>query len=96
MSAKSQKIIKAARNGKESLAAKKDAQCLKFSRHGVKDVDDFSGLMSSMMSDLIEGKISPQIGNAVCNAGGKLLQAVGMQLRHSKNKVRTTSLQLVG
>lgn len=54
--------------------------------------------MSAMMSDLIEGSIAPQIGNAVCNAGGKLLKAVELQLKYGKQQSDGSSplLQLVG
>ena len=41
--------------------------------------------MTNLMADLIEGKVSPQIGNAVCNAGGKLLKIVDMQHRYGKS-----------
>lgn len=34
------------------------------------------------MSDLIEGRMSPAVGNATCNAGGKLLKMVEMQYRY--------------
>ena len=37
--------------------------------------------MSAMMSDLLEGKVTPRVANATCNAGGKLLKIVEMQLR---------------
>lgn len=34
------------------------------------------------MSDLIEGKITAAVGNAACNAGGKLLKVVEMQMKY--------------
>lgn len=34
------------------------------------------------MTDLIEGRIAPAVGNATCNAGGKLLKAVEMQFKY--------------
>lgn len=34
------------------------------------------------MTDLIEGNITPAIGNATCNAGGKLLKVVDLQYRY--------------
>ena len=40
--------------------------------------------MSCLISDLVEGSITPQIGNAVVNAGGKLLKVVEMQLKYGK------------
>lgn len=51
----------------------------------VRTATDFAGLMTNLMADLIEGKVSPQIGNAVCNAGGKLLKIVDMQHRYGKS-----------
>lgn len=38
--------------------------------------------MSAMMGDLIAGRVTPQVGNAVCNVGGKLLKIVEMQHRY--------------
>lgn len=38
--------------------------------------------MSSIMTDLIEGTITPEIGNATCNAGGKLLKVVELQYKY--------------
>jgi hypothetical protein len=41
--------------------------------------------MSALMSDVIEGKISPQVANATCNAGGKLLKVVELQYRYANS-----------
>jgi hypothetical protein len=38
--------------------------------------------MSALMIDLIEGSVSPGIGNAACNAGGKLLKVVELQHKY--------------
>lgn len=38
--------------------------------------------MSAMMSDVISGQISAGTVNAACNAGGKLLKAVEMQMKY--------------
>jgi len=38
--------------------------------------------MSALMSDLIEGSVAPQVGNATCNAGGKLLRIVELQYKY--------------
>jgi len=43
---------------------------------------DFAGLMSALMSDLIDGRVTPNVGNATCNAGGKLLKVVEMQYKY--------------
>lgn len=38
--------------------------------------------MSALMSDLIDGRVTPNIGNATCNAGGKLLKVVEMEYKY--------------
>lgn len=40
--------------------------------------------MSAQMSDLIEGRMDPSVGNAVCNTGGKLLKVVEMQFKYGR------------
>lgn len=54
--------------------------------------------MSALMSDLIEGSVTPGVGNAAVNAGGKLLKVAELQLQYgSVNGVekRARSLELV-
>lgn len=34
------------------------------------------------MSDLIEGRITPNIGNATCKAAGQLLRVVELQMKY--------------
>lgn len=41
-------------------------------------------MMSALMSDLIEGNVTPQVGNATVNAGGKLLKVVELQLKYGR------------
>ncbi len=38
--------------------------------------------MSALMSDIIAGRVTPSVGNAACNAGGKLLKVVEMQYKY--------------
>lgn len=57
---------------------------LAIANRGVKTGTDFANMMSSLMSDLIAGRVTPQIGNAVCNAGGKLLKVVEMKQKYGK------------
>lgn len=57
-------------------------ESLAIAQKGVQTGSDFASLMSILMSDLISGRVTPQIGNAVCNAGGKLLKVVEMQYQY--------------
>ena len=53
---------------------------------GVQTGEDFANLMSALMSDLIDGSITPIVANATVNAGGKLLKVVEMQYRYGSPK----------
>ena len=55
---------------------------LAYAQKGIHTSQDFASTMSALMSDLLEGAITPEIGNAVCNAGGKLLKVVEMQYKY--------------
>ena len=62
---------------------------------GVKTSRDFAEMMSALMSDLISGKVSPQVGNAVCNSGGKLLKVMELTWRYGSGKGRDRVLRLL-
>jgi len=53
---------------------------------GVQTGEDFANLMSALMSDVIEGNVSPNVANATVNAGGKLLKVVEMQYKYGSPK----------
>jgi hypothetical protein len=48
----------------------------------VRTTQDFAELMSALMSDVIDGTVAPTVVNAAVNAGGKMLKAVELQLKH--------------
>jgi hypothetical protein len=50
--------------------------------------------MSALMSDLIDGSITPIVANATVNAGGKLLKVVEMQYKYGSPKTNTAPLTL--
>jgi hypothetical protein len=52
------------------------------SREGITTVGEFTGVMSAMITDLIDGRLAPNVANAVCNAGGKMLKAVELQSKY--------------
>jgi len=65
-----------------------NARCVNIAKRGVRTGSDFANFMSGLMSDLIEGKVPPQVGNAVCNAGGKLLKIVEMRYKYGSPVLR--------
>jgi hypothetical protein len=61
---------------------KKSPRSLAVADKGIHTGGDFAKLMSCLMSDLISGRITPNVGNATCNAGGKLLKVVEMEFKY--------------
>lgn len=59
-----------------------EPRSLAISEKGIKTGSQFAGLMSAMMGDIISGRVTPAVGNAACNAGGKLLKIVEMQYKY--------------
>ena len=82
-----EKIRKGKKNADGSKALVKGTpRSLKVAEKGVKTGHDFANLMSALMSDIIEGRVTPSVGNATCNAGGKLLKVVEMQYRYGSQR----------
>jgi hypothetical protein len=81
--------------GKKSIETTDKPRSLVLAQKGVKTGHDFANLMSGLMSDLIEGKITPSVGNAACNAGGKLLKVVEMQYKYGTDGPGTSQKTLV-
>ena len=64
------------------------ARSLPLAKRGVVTARDFANLMGALMSDILEGRVAPEMANAVCNAGGKMLKVVEMQHRYGKRSER--------
>ena len=69
---------------------------LEIARKGIQTGGDFALMMSALMSDVIEGNITPQVANATVNAGGKLLKVVEMQLKYGKTEEPGRQFRLIG
>jgi hypothetical protein len=68
-------------SGSSEFLAPSAPRSLKIFERGVKTGQDFAAGMSALMGDVISGTVTPQIANAVCNAGGKMLKVVEMSHR---------------
>lgn len=83
---------------KRPAALEKSTQprSLEIAERGIRTGAEFANLMSAMMSDIISSRITPAVGNAACNAGGKLLKVVEMQYKYGTqnggSESRTLSL----
>ena len=67
-------------------SSKTEPRSLAIAESGIATGNDFARCMSALMSDIIASRITPQVGNAVCNAGGKLLKVVELQMRYGSAK----------
>jgi hypothetical protein len=72
-------------NQQQAVEDKKEPRSLAIAAKGIKTGADFANLMSGLMSDLVEGRVTPAVGHATCNAGGKLLKIVEMQYKYGTN-----------
>lgn len=68
--------------GSTAVSTAEPPRSLPIAAKGVVTGEDFARLMSSLMSDVIEGRLTPDVANATCNAGGKLLKVVEMQFKY--------------
>lgn len=69
-------------NGKRSPA--RTSASVKLARKGVDSSDDFRGLMSALMTDVIRGDVSPEVVNAACNAGRSILRVAELEYRAAR------------
>ncbi len=70
------------------------AKSLEIFDKGILNSRDFARGMSALMSDLITNAVTPQIGNAVVNAGGKLLKIVELEHKYGIQRGGSKVLQL--
>lgn len=70
--------------GDKESSPKKRCRSLSVAENGVSTGGEFASMMSALMSDIIEGSITPQVANAVVNAGGKLLKVTELQLKYGQ------------
>ncbi len=70
------------KNGTKTGRKAPDSLSLPIANRGIKTGAEFAQLMSSLMTDILSGRVAPELGNAVCNAGGKLLKVVEMQYKY--------------
>lgn len=80
----------AGRRTKTEATKDNTPRSLALAAKGIHTGSDFAAMMSAVMSDMIEGRLDPRVGNGVCNAGSKLLKVVEMQYRYGSKIEGTT------
>lgn len=80
------KNSKAKTNGNKTVAEGSESpRSAKLAANGIRTANEFAAVMSALMCDLLEGRVPPSVGNASCNAGGKLLKVTEMQIKYGTN-----------
>ncbi len=74
-------------NAKESDQGKVQAQSAREADKGIHTGVQFANVMSALMGDVLAGRVMPDVANAACNAGGKLLKVVDMQMKYNGGKL---------
>lgn len=69
---------------KVSKVSAPTGRSLTIAKRGINTSENFAQMMSGLMTDLRDGSVTPQIANAICNAGGKLLKVVEMEHRFGR------------
>ena len=60
------------------------SRAYKIAKVGINSSQEFTALFSGLMADLAEEKITASIANAMCNAGGKVLKMVELEIRYGQ------------
>lgn len=91
---KSNRTKALAKKSAEPAAASKS---LAIAEQGINTGQQFSALMSALMTDLLSGTVTPGIANATCNAGGKLIKMVELNMKYGSQQTDNgmKNLQLV-
>lgn len=71
------------RSGNVGAPAGTDAPLsLAVANKGIGTSGQFASFMAALMCDIIAGRVTPSVGNAACNAGGKLLKVAELQQKY--------------
>lgn len=74
----------ARRSTAKRQTTERDSASLALARQGIDTLPEFTDLFCAVMCDVIEHKLPPPVANAACNAAGKVLKAVELQLKYGK------------
>jgi len=64
---------------RKAVTKKSASRAKPIAARGIYSAETFANVMSALMTDVLTGAVEPQVANAVCNSGGKLLKVVELQ-----------------
>lgn len=71
--------------GKKTVVTTQSASAIIADR-GITDSSMFANLMSALVGDVLNARVSTDVANAAVNAGGKLLKVVELRYRYGNTK----------
>jgi hypothetical protein len=66
----------------------REPKSLTIADRGINTSRDFRNFMSAVMSDVIAGRLTPNMTNAACNAGGKMLKMIDLEYKYGTDPER--------
>lgn len=81
-SKKSKKVTRASEKGPRSSKGAGGGQTRAIARAGIGNSQNVKHLMSALIPDILEGIVDIASANAVCNATGKLLRMLELELKY--------------
>lgn len=86
----------------EASSGAKQSKSAQIARAGLSTSDDMKRLMATLIPDILDGEVSITAANATCNAAGKLIKVVELELKYGREgaptkrkSLKPNSLQLV-
>lgn len=70
--------------GKGTAQEPPQPKSIAVAERGIRTGADFAGFMSYLIGDVVTRRVTPEVANAACNAGGKMLKAVEMQWKYAR------------
>jgi len=67
-----------------AVGESKALQVIRESNGLITKSSEFKKMLFSLLSDILEGSVTPRVSNAVCNASGKVLKLVELEQRYGR------------
>lgn len=71
-------------NGEGVSKLTKRSRSAEIASNGIKTSSDMKNFMLSLIPDILDGDVSIAAANATCNAAGKMLKMVELELRYGR------------
>lgn len=77
-----------------AVVPREESASVALSKRGVHSSQDFCDLMCTLMTDVVQGEVTPDVVNAACNAGRSLLKMVDLEYKAAAANANNRSFPL--